>query len=86
MGQIYIWNKKQPKNSNFNFLINSVFRSINRLFVFSFKNGSDNPTRNFFDKYFMLFVEIKGFNALIDNKQVFDQPGKNKQEAYEKLI
>ena len=56
------------------------------MFVFSFKNGNDNPTRNFFDKYFMLFGEIKGFNASIDNKPVFDQPGKNKQEAYEKLI
>ena len=32
-------------------------------------------------------VEIKDFfNALIDNKQIFDQPVKNIQEAYEKLI
>ena len=33
----------------------------------------------------MLLVEIKVFNALIDNKPFFDQPVKNKQEAYEKL-
>ena len=31
-------------------------------------------------------VEIKDFNALIDNKPFFDQPVTNKQEAYEKLI
>ena len=31
-------------------------------------------------------VEIKEFNALIENKSVFDQPVKNKQGAYEKLI
>ena len=31
-------------------------------------------------------VEIKDFNALIDNKPFFDQPVKNKQEWYEKLI
>ena len=31
-------------------------------------------------------VEIKDFNALIDNKPFFDQPKKNKQELYEKLI
>ena len=51
------------------------------MFVFSFKNGNDNPTRNFFDKYFMLFGEIKGFNASIDNKPVFDQPGKNQTRS-----
>ena len=34
----------------------------------------------------MPLVEIKDFNALIDNKPFFDQPVKSKQEAYEKLI
>ena len=34
----------------------------------------------------MPLVEIKAFNALIDNKPFFDQPVKNKQESYEKLI
>ena len=34
----------------------------------------------------MSLVEIKDFNALIDNKPFFDQPVKNKQEAYEKII
>ena len=34
----------------------------------------------------MPLVEIKDFNALIDNKPFFDQPVKNKQEVYEKLI
>ena len=33
----------------------------------------------------MSLVEIKDFNALIDNKPFFDQPIKNKQ-AYEKLV
>ena len=30
--------------------------------------------------------EIKGFNALIDDKPLFDQSGKSKQKAYEKLV
>ena len=34
----------------------------------------------------MPLVEIKDFNVLIDNKPFFDQPVKNKQEVYEKLI
>ena len=34
----------------------------------------------------MSLVEIKDFNALIDNKPFFDQSVKSKQEAYKKLI
>ena len=43
------------------------------------------PTRDSFEEYYMLLVEIKNVNALIDNKSFFDQPVK-KQEAYEKLV
>ena len=39
-----------------------------------------------FDKYCMPLEEIKDFNALIDNKPFFDQPMKNKREAYEKPV
>ena len=34
----------------------------------------------------MPLVEIKDFNALIDNKPFSDHPVKNKQEAFEKLV
>ena len=34
----------------------------------------------------MPLVEIKDFNALIDNTPFFGQPVKHKQEAYKKLI
>ena len=34
----------------------------------------------------MPLVEIKYFNALIDNKPFFDKPVKTKQEACEKLL
>ena len=61
----------QPKNSNLDYLNDPTFRNIKRLFVISFKNGNDNPTRNSFDKYYMPLVEIKGFNALVDNKPFF---------------
>ena len=60
------------------YMIDPTCRNINRLFVFSFKfkNGNNNPTRNSFHKYYVLLVEMKDFNALIDNKQ----------EAYEKFV
>ena len=54
------------------------------MFALSFKNGYDDPTKSSFYKYYMSLVEIKDFNALIDNKPFFDQPVKNKQDVYEK--
>ena len=56
------------------------------MLVLSFKNGDGDPRRNYFNKYYMPLVEIKEFNALIDNKPFLDQPVKNKQEAYEKPV
>ena len=85
------WNKyrseitTQPKNNNLDYLIDPPFRNINKLFVLSFKNVNNVSTQDSFNKYYMPLVEIKDFNALIDNKPFFDQPIKGKQEAYEKL-
>ena len=68
------WNKyrseitTQPKNNNLDYLIDPTFRNINILFVLSFKNGDYDPTRYYFEKYYMPLVEIKDFNALINNK------------------
>ena len=56
------------------------------MFVLSFKNGDNDPIRNHFDRYYMSIVVIKHFIALINNKPFYDQPIKNKQEAFEKLI
>ena len=39
-----------------------------------------------FQKYYKPLVQIKDFNALMHNKPFFDQPVKNKEETYEKLI
>ena len=86
------WNKykyeitTQPKINILDYLIDPTFRNINWLLVLSFKNGNNDSTRDSFDKYYMQLVEIKYFNALIDNKPFFDQSLKDKQEAYEKLI
>ena len=66
-------------------MIDPTFRNFNRLFIFLFKNGDNDPTTDSFGKYCMLFVEIKDFNALIDNKRYCDPHIKNKQEVYQKL-
>ena len=78
--------KTQTKNNNLAYLIDPTFRNVNKLFVISFKNDNDDPTRDSFNEYYMPLVEIKDFDALIDNKPFFEQPVKKKQEAYEKLV
>ena len=89
--RIISWNKyrseltTQPKNDNLDYLIDPTFRNINRFFVLSFRNGNDGPKRDVSGNIYMPLVEIKDFNALIDNKQFFDQLMK-KQEAYEKPV
>ena len=67
-------------------MIDPIFRNITRQFVFSFKNGSNDPTGDSFDKYYMSLVEIQDFDTLINNKIFFDLSVKNKQELYEKLV
>ena len=49
----------QPKNNNLDYLVDPTFRNINKLFVLSFKNGNNDPTRNSFDKYYMPLVDNK---------------------------
>ena len=71
-------------------MIDPTFRNINSMFVQPFSvNGNDNydfPDRSYFDKYYIESVEIKNFNVLINIKSFFEQPKKNKQEAYEKIV
>ena len=43
----------EPNNNNIDYLIDPTFRNINRLFILSFKNGNNDPTRDSFDKYYM---------------------------------
>ena len=51
------WNKyrseitTQQKNNNLDYLIDPTFRSINRLFVVSFKNVDNDPTKYSVDEY-----------------------------------
>ena len=69
--------RTQPKNNNLDYLIDPVFRTINRLFVLF--------VCKFFWWILQVLVEIKNVNTLINNRPLFSEPVKNKQEAYEKL-
>ena len=64
-------------------MIDPTFTNVNRLFVLSFENEAD---RSSFSKYYVSKIEIKHLNVLIDGKQFFEIPVKNKEEAYEQII
>ena len=65
------WNKcrsamsNQTVNNNLHYLIDPTFTNVNRLFALSFKNEKD---RTSFSKYYIPKVEVKDFNALIDQR------------------
>ena len=86
------WNKYrsqmsiQPQNNNLNYLIDSTFTSVNRLFVLSFSRNNNTDSRYYFSNYYVPKVKVNGFNVLIDGKTFFDLPVKNDKEAYEKII
>ena len=68
----------QIKNNNLNDFIDPTFTKANRLFVLSFKN-EDHKTS--FSPYYVLNVQIKDFNVIIDGKSFFDTPIKNDEET-----
>ena len=90
------WNKYrsqmtvQINNNNLNYLIDPTFIRVNRLFVLSFErikaNNVKKDRRDSFSHYYVPNVEIQDFNVLMDGKSFFHLPGKNEEEAYEKII
>ena len=82
------WNKYQPKvslerqNQYLDFLIDPSFQGINRLFVLSFENVKDRKVHT---GYYVLKVEIKYYNVMIDGKHFFDQPVKSDMRTYDNI-
>ena len=70
----------QSKTNYLNYLIDSMFTKVNRLFGLSFED------RTPFSKYSVPKVEIKDFNVLTDGKSFFNVPVKYKEETYEKIM
>ena len=74
------WNKylSKPKllaqNPNLNHLVEPSFQGVNRLFVLAFENDNDRTSD---EQYYLLIVEIKDYNIMINGENFFDQPIKN---------
>ena len=59
----------QVQNRYLDFLIDSSFQGVNRIFVFSLK---DDDGRERHKQYYLSTVEIKDYNVMIDGRSFFD--------------
>ena len=82
------WNKYQSKvttenqNEYLYYLIYPSFQGVNRSFISSLKNNADRTGHT---EYFLPKVEIKDYNVLIDEQNLFDQPVKNDLRTYDNI-
>ena len=86
MEQIQITNDYSTQNNNLNYLIDTIFTNVNRLFVLSFPRNNNTDNRYSYSNYYVPKVEINDFNILIDGNSFFDLLVKNIEEAYKKII
>ena len=82
------WNKYQRKvstqgqNQYLDFLIDSSFQEVNRLFVLSFEN---EDAWKLHTGYYLPKVETKDYNVMIDGKNFFDQSVNNDIRTYDNI-
>ena len=72
----------KQKINNLDYLNDSLFRTINTLFILPFKNGNIDPTRESFDIYYISLA--KNFSTLIDKKTNSFQSASKKQTSVKK--
>ena len=63
--------KTSAQNRYLNYLINSSFQGVNRLFVLSFGNENGRTSHS---TYYLPKVEIKDYGIMIDGRNFYDQP------------
>ena len=78
------WNKYQSEAliQNRKQYLDSHFQEVKRLFILSFEENADQSRHQ---GCFLLKVEIKDYNVIIDGQNVFDQPVKNELRTYDKV-
>ena len=75
--------KTFAQNRYLNHLINPSFQGVNKLFVLSFENENDRTSHS---TCYHPKVEIKDYNVMINDKNVFDQPINSNLKIYENII
>ena len=68
------WSKYESsvftRNRYLNYLINSSFEGVNKLFILSFENENDRTSNS---TYYILKVEIKDYNVMIHETFLINQ-------------
>ena len=62
------------QNANFNYLVESGFQGVNRLFVLAFEDDTQRPSNK---RYYHSNGEINDYNVMTDGKSFVIQPIKN---------
>ena len=82
------WNKYLSKpellrrNPNLNHLVEPSFQGVSRLFVSAFENDEQRTSHS---GYYLLNVELKDYNMMINGGNFFDQPVKDNKVTYENI-
>ena len=71
-----------PHNLNLNHLVEPSFQGVNRLFILAFEDDAQRISNK---RYYLLNIDIKDYNVMIDGKIFFDQPAKNDKVTYENI-
>ena len=68
--------------SKLNHLVEPSFQGVNRLLVLALENDAQRTSSK---RYYLLNVEIKDYNVMIDEKNFFDQIVKNNKVTYDNI-
>ena len=74
--------KNEAPNKYLDFLIDPSFQGVNILFGLPFK---DDDGRESHKQYYLPTVEIKGYNVMIDGRNLFDHPINNDLKTYDNI-
>ena len=72
----------QVPNPYLDYVIDSSFQGVYRLFLLSFGNTTE---RTVHIKFYCPTVEIKNYNVMIDGQNFFNQPVKINSRAYDNI-
>ena len=63
-------------------MVEPSFQGVERFFVLAFENDNDRINT---DRYYLLTIQIKDYNIMINRENFFDQPIKNNKLTYENI-
>ena len=69
----------------FTMTLDALFQGVNRLFVLSFARDDNDPKRERYRNYYLPRVDITKYNVLIDGRNFYDQPIKDKIGQYDEI-